>query len=147
MNRLFVFLAVVALVIALPVTHDAFAGNNNTKVEICHVNSANSPAVVSYTYWDNFCGSYYKSGPYTTTYVLGRVIEVDESAVDTHLANGDAQYFSALDDYWTGYLTSVEENIVDVTYSHYHSCGLHSWGYDYTNTNAVIKNANCWFYG
>jgi len=42
MTRFIVLAAVVALAIALPATHEAFAGNNNTKVSICHVNSSNS---------------------------------------------------------------------------------------------------------
>ena len=127
MNRLFVFLAVVALVIALPVTHEAFAGNNNTKVEICHVNSSNSPGVYDLTY------TYYYSGGYTYTYPVGRVIEVNASAVAAHVAHGDSTYFYPLDEYTINWLESLE----GLNGSYYY--------YELNNTNAVIKNADCYW--
>ena len=51
MRRLAVFLALAGLILALPMAHDAIAKKGDkVKVDVCHVNSANTPGVVSAPY-------------------------------------------------------------------------------------------------
>ena len=144
MTRFFVFAAVVALVIALPVTHEAFAGGNNTKVSICHVNNSNSPAVQVYTYHYGYYNYYEYGYVRTLTYHLGRFIEVDESAVAAHVDHGDSTGY-ALSEYTADYLTSWEDNDYGNSYG---TPYVSSYWYYYSavHTNAVIKNANCYWY-
>ena len=75
MKRLIVVLCVVGFIVALPMSHLAFAGKPEekpAKVEICHVNSANDVVVLG-----------------TVVIAYGRVIEVSENAVAAHEAHGD----------------------------------------------------------
>ena len=73
MKRLIVVLCVVGFIVALPMSHLAFAGKGPApKVEICHVNSANDVVVLG-----------------TLVIAYGRVIEVSENAVAAHEAHGD----------------------------------------------------------
>lgn len=77
MKRLLVVLCVVGLFAALPLSHLAFAAEPETKVAICHVNSANDV-------YQNV--------------VFGHVIEVSEEAVPAHQEHGDNLRFIPLDE-------------------------------------------------
>ncbi|MHC4973342.1 MAG: hypothetical protein ACYTG3_13520 [Planctomycetota bacterium] len=149
MARFIVFAAVAALVIAFPVTHEALAGND-TKVKICHVNSANKPGVYDRTYEYANSNGYYSTYQLIRTHHLGKVIEVDDSAVAAHLAHGDSTWWYELDgDYvpsWatSAYLTTLED-IEDYYYRYENpwSGYWYEYSYTYDNVNAVIKNADC----
>ena len=78
MKRLLIMLCVVAFLVALPMSHSAFAGKK-AKVAICHVNSAN----------DAIEGV-------GATLVFGKVIEVSENAVAAKEAKGDSAVFYPL---------------------------------------------------
>ena len=152
MRRLILFMALAALIVALPATHDVFA-KKMPKVKICHVNSSNSPAVkdVRWDYEKVYRAfplrPITRSGRVVTTYHLGRVIMVSRNAMATHVAHGDSPRFASLTRRGAAMLTSLEDR---ETFSR-------SWmGFDpgfgrykvtvdgeFDNTNAVIKNANC----
>jgi hypothetical protein len=99
--------------------------------------------------WEEwYYGSYYTSS-YSDTYDFGRVIEVDESAVDAHIAHGDGLYYNALDAYYTTGVTYADlfTDLDSYFYDYSWDYGGYWYGHvDYTNTNGVIKNANCWFW-
>lgn len=79
MKRLLVMLGVVAFLAALPLSHLAWA-EEPCLVPICHVNSAND--VFSFD---------------DTLLVFGRVIEIDENAVQAHLdEHGDSLFYETL---------------------------------------------------
>ncbi len=137
-------------------THTTFAGNE-AKVDICHVNSSNSPGVYAYDYERTYKYTYdngtvydygYTSG-YSNTYHLGRVISVAESAVEAHVAHGDSTTFNDLTESTEDYITSLED--LNYNYSYYYSYDygsyLYEYGYSYglDNTNAVVRNANCYW--
>ena len=162
MKRVFVFALLAGLILAIPLSH-VFAAKE-AKVEICHVNSANSAG--SLTYVGSYMADYTDLNPndgydydqldysieydYTYTYHLGRVIEVAASAVDAHVAHGDSASWNELDEFWADYITSMDD--LDDSYSYdysYTSAGYYSYEYhsEYTRdgTSGVNKNANCWF--
>jgi hypothetical protein len=141
MKRLMVLAAVAALVLALPLTHDAFAAKD-VKVTICHVNSSNTPAVISYSYWEYYYGYVY-SGAYETTYYLGNMIEVDESALPAHYGHGDPNAWAPLNDWVVEYLTTLEDYNGYYEYDYRPTYDYYGW-YEYNNVNAVIKNADCY---
>ena len=162
MKRVFVFALLAGLVLAIPMSH-VFAAKE-AKVEICHVNSANSAG--SYTYHYHNSRDYTDLNPndgidynrydyfygyeYTYTYHLGRVIEVAESAVDAHVAHGDSASFNELTDYWADWITSLD----DIDYSNTYEYSYTSPGHfvreferesSRDGTSGVNKNANCWW--
>jgi hypothetical protein len=82
MKRLIVVLCVVGFIVALPMSHLASAAKPQTKVAICHVNSANDVL-------------YLEDGNVVT---FGRVIVISENAVATHVAqHGDSTEYADLD--------------------------------------------------
>ncbi len=80
MKRLLIMLCLVAFLVALPMSHSAFA-KKPAKVEICHVNSANDILDLG-----------------TVVITFGKVIEVSENAVEAHLAHGDSTTFFPMDE-------------------------------------------------
>ena len=78
MKRLLVVLCVVGFIFALPLSQSVLA-KPNTKVAICHVNSANEILDLG-----------------DVVVVFGRVIEVSENAVEAHEAHGDSTAFEPL---------------------------------------------------
>ena len=163
MKRVFVFALLAGLVLAIPMSH-VFAAKE-AKVEICHVNSANSAG--SYTHVGSSMTDYTDLNPndgtdynqydysneydYTVTYNLGRVIEVAASAVDAHVAHGDSTVWYELTENAADYFTSMDDldgsDSYDYsgTYAGYYSWVSHS-EYTRDGTSAVIKNANCYMY-
>ena len=71
-----IYLLPLAVIFLSPVPNETFAGAS--KVEICHVNAANDQ-------------TYLQFGSIRFWFTQGRVISVAESAVDSHLAHGDAE--------------------------------------------------------
>jgi hypothetical protein len=148
MKRLALFVAIVAVAVLVPATHGLLAKPAN-KVDVCHLNSSNQPGVIQedvayFEIWGGYEYSY--SYSLTSTYFVGRVISVDESAVPAHVAGGDSTWFYALDEYTADALTSLED-WQDYYYDWYWDDMNYGWySVDYTNTNAVITNANCYFY-
>ena len=89
MKRLIVVLCVVGFIVALPMSHLAFAGKPEgkpVKVDICH--ATDSAAMMS-----------------GGTLIIGHVINVSENAVDAHLAHGDSLEINDIDDEgpWAGH--------------------------------------------
>ena len=81
MKRLLVILCVVGFVVALPMSHLAFAAKAD-KVDICHVT-------------DSLDGL----GPDgNVTLIVGHVINVSGNAVDAHVAHGDSLVINDIDD-------------------------------------------------
>ena len=78
MKRLIILVCVVALLVALPMSHMAFAAKK-VKVDICHVTDS---VVV------NLAG---------VSLVVGHVINVSENAVAAHLAHGDILAINDID--------------------------------------------------
>ena len=152
MSRFIVIAAIAAFVIAVPMTHTADAGGN-TKVDVCHVNSANSPGTVSYDYGTTYSypyQGYSYSNSVSYTYHVGKVISVDESAVQTHVDDGDSTWFYESDDLdWIESLEDYSDSSYTYTYYvgypyyTYYTCT--SWT-TYDNTNGVNKNANCYWW-
>ena len=92
MKRLIILFCVAGLLAALSLSHVATAAKPETKVAICHVNSANDILDL---------------GPYGVL-VFGKVIEVSENAVETHVTeHGDSTDFFTFDkedrEYWAEY--------------------------------------------
>ncbi|MCK6459212.1 MAG: hypothetical protein L6Q95_04875 [Planctomycetes bacterium] len=146
MKRFVVLAAVAVLVIGLPLAHDAVAAKN-VKVTICHLNSSNTPAVYSYSYWESWYGYEY-SVAYEQTYYLGNMIEVDESAIAAHVGHGDpgpalGYEWAPLDDYAAEYLTTLEDYNGYFEFDYRPDWDYYGW-YEYDNVNAVIKNADCY---
>ena len=82
MKRLLFVLCVAGFLAALPLSHVATAAKPETKVAICHVNSANDVLDLD--------------GLVVT---FGRVIEVSENAVAAHVAqHGDSESYLPLDE-------------------------------------------------
>jgi hypothetical protein len=94
MKRLIVVLCVVGFIVALPMSHLAFAKKAD-KVLICH---ATDLFDVPQNQW---------------TLVVGHVIEVSENALDAHLAHGDTTVINDIDDVSIFGLTwrQVAENV------------------------------------
>ena len=89
MKRLIVVLCVVGFIVALPMSHLAFAGKPEekpVKVDICHATDS---------------GALQSGG----TLIIGHVINVSENAVDAHLAHGDSLEINDIDDEgpWAGH--------------------------------------------
>lgn len=80
MRRSFVLFGVVALCLALSVSHNALAGKKGPapKVDICHV----TDSIDIGNGW---------------TLVVGHVINVSENAIDAHLAHGDTLIYDDID--------------------------------------------------
>ena len=83
MKRLLVMLCVAGVIAAIPLCNVATAAKKETKVAICHVNSANDVVVLG-----------------DSVFVFGRIIEVPETAVEAHLAHGDSTDFVTLTETW-----------------------------------------------
>jgi hypothetical protein len=82
MKRLLILFCVTGLLAALALSHVATAARPEPKVLICHVNSANDILDLGP------CG----------VLVFGKVIEVSENAVDTHVTqHGDSTEYCDLD--------------------------------------------------
>ncbi len=148
MKRVALFVAIVAVAIMVPATHGLLA-KPASKVDVCHLNSSNEPGVIREvgSYFEVYGGFEYSwSWSATSTYFLGRVISVAQSAVPAHVAGGDSTWFYALDEWTADALTSLED-WEDCFYEWYWDDENYGWySVDYTNTNAVITNANCYFY-
>ena len=123
MRRFALLLAVVALIVIVPATHAVFAGG--VKVDVCHINSANQPAIIHYDYvYDYYLFNYVTGLPseshsvrsYTATYTLGKVISVDEDAVDAHVAHGDTTLFLPLNDATAALLEHIADGYSDIEY-------------------------------
>jgi len=88
MKRMLILLCLVGLIVAVPLSHSAFAAKKkkakkkdpNVKVSICH---ATDSFDVPTNGW---------------TQIVGHVITVSENAVDAHLAHGDSTVINSLDD-------------------------------------------------
>jgi len=80
MKRGLVMLCVVGIIAAIPLCTVATAAKKETKVAICHVNSANDVVDLG-------------GG---VALVFGKIIEVPEAAVEAHLAHGDSREFIPL---------------------------------------------------
>ena len=82
MKRTLVLLCVVGLLVALPLSHSAFAKGAKApaKVEICHATDAFDVPTNEFTL------------------IVGHVISVSEKAVDAHLAHGDSAVINDIDD-------------------------------------------------
>jgi|GEM_PF-5209647 len=112
MKRLLILLCVAGLLAALPMSHLALAGKPEekpAKVVICHLNGAN-PTV--------------NDGTHPGTWYFGRRIEVAESAVEAHLAHGDAVFGG---DYPRD-LTKAKRAAIEAVYG------------------VSLPNANCYFF-
>jgi hypothetical protein len=140
MRRIFGFMCLAAILVALPLTH-SLAGKSE-KVTICHLDSANSPGVHQFSW--NWLGPFYPRAKYTMYY--GRVIEVAEDAVDAHLAHGDrVEDFYTPDDtspyghYWSDWDEFVYfgESLTTIYPDQ------RQWPHWFDDTDAVVKNANC----
>ena len=149
MRRLALLIALVALVVAIPATHTVFA--KAVKVDVCHLNSANQAAVISYDYqydyvYPAYGYDYHYNYSYSYTYQMGMVISVDENAVDAHVAHGDSVYFNELTEYWANFFQNLDDYYTDYEYEYEDANYYYYYSSDYNNTNAVVKNADCWFY-
>lgn len=81
MKRLLILFCVAGLLAALSLSHVATAAKPETKVAICHVNSANDILDLG-----------------GVVIAFGKVIEVSENAVDTHVTqHGDSTQYVPLD--------------------------------------------------
>ena len=157
MHRLAILLALVALVVAVPATHTVFA--KATKVDVCHVNSANQPGIYSYDWvsdyiYENkisgYTYEYHYDYTYTITYHLGKVTSVAEDAVDAHVAHGDSTRFYALSDAMSDWIEALGDygtdyeygpNVIDTpTYYRYYYY-KRTWN----NESGVVKNADCYW--
>jgi hypothetical protein len=104
MKRMLFVVCVAALLAALPASHFALANGPAPKVSICHVNSANGVGVDE------------SDAPV----FFGRVIEVSENALATHLAqHGDSTEYTTFDKADYGYYEDLYQ--------------------------VQLKNANCFF--
>jgi hypothetical protein len=110
MRRLVLLLGLMALVVALPASHGAFA--KSTKVDVCHVNAGNQAGF--YGTVDDVKVKTDGVWQYNYTYIkgytwrLGKVISVSEDAVDAHVAHGDSTWFYALTDERADYIESFD---------------------------------------
>jgi len=112
MKRSIILLCVAGLLAALPMSHLALAGKPEempAKVAICHVNSANDTV---------------RDGTNPGTWYFGRMIEVAESAVEAHLAHGDAIFGGQ----YPKELTEEKRALIEVVYG------------------VSLPNANCYFF-
>ena len=150
MRRLVLFLGLMAIIIAIPATHDVFAAKMD-KVSICHVNSSNTPGerMYSYGYEYDYANPDYTDYTYwytqTWTYHLGREISVNGNAVEDHVAHGDSTSYSALGDMTAASLESLENGNNFYEYSYDYGYMVYSYWRGYQNTNAVVTNANCYW--
>ncbi len=132
MRRLILFVALAALIVALPATHDVFA-KKMPKVKICHVNSSNSAGLLDFKFLPN-----------VISFNFGRVISVDASAVDAHVAHGDrAKYFFTPDSKHIGHWAITCPKTWDKYVDWAQSLEDMKPVFFFDNTNAVVKNANC----
>jgi hypothetical protein len=150
MRRFVLLLGLLALVVALPATHTVFA--KATKVDVCHVNSANQPGLYNYSYLyrydydEGYSYAWYEYHyDYHLTYHLGQVIQVSESAVDAHVAHGDSIEFFALTESAVDYITSLEDWNEFYEYTYEGSYYTYTYQRVRDNTNAVVKNADCYW--
>ncbi len=81
MKRLIILLCVVAFLVALPMSHMAFAKKAKVKVDICHAT--------------DFKVGLGADG--NVTLIVGHVINVSENAVAAHLAHGDSTVINDID--------------------------------------------------
>ena len=110
MKRLILLVCVAGLLAALPISHLAVACNPPArKVLVCHVNSANDTV---------------RDGRNPGTWYFGRAIEVAASAVEAHLAHGDAVFGG---DYPRD-LTKAKRAAIEAVYG------------------VSLPNANCYFF-
>jgi hypothetical protein len=91
LKRLLILFCVAGMLAAIPLSHVATAAKPETKVAICHVNSANDILDLG-----------------SIVIVFGKVIEVSENAVETHVTqHGDSTDFFIFDkedrEYWEEY--------------------------------------------
>ena len=162
MSRVLVFIALIALIAAVPVSHVVAA--KAEKVSVCHVNSANTPGSYAYDYsysvdytdlnpndaidWNDYDREYETA--YEVTYHLGQVIEVSENALDAHLGHGDSTVFYALTEYAADWISSLDDIDYEYSYSYsYTYPNYYSYEYEYEysrdGTSGVVKNADCYW--
>ena len=148
MRRFLMLAAIAAFVIALPLAHNALA-TPEAKVQLCHVNSSNTPATYVYDSYEWYYGTEY-SYHYEYAYCFGNVIEVAASAVDAHLAHGDSTAYYLFADYlpdfdYADYFENWDQNDYYYEWDYRPDYDYYGhYGADYTNGN--VKNADCFFY-
>ena len=163
MTRITIFAGLIALIVALPASHILAA--KPEKVSICHVNSSNSPGSRGYDYfsgidytdlhpndgidWNRF-DRVFSDFTVTTTYNLGRVIEVDASAVDAHLAHGDSLFYFEPSDAYLDFISTIEDTLPPDSSSTFSFTSPNRYSYlrtlfsrEWFGTNAGVGNANC----
>lgn len=143
MRRASILFAVVASIAILPTLHTAQA-TPAAKVQVCHLNSSNTPATRTYDYEYHYNTTDLEYH-YDYTYSFGRVIEVNENAVDAHVEHGDSTSFGMLTEYLVEYFETWDQ--YDYSYSYDARPGL---DYYYSSssdfTNGEINNADCYVF-
>ena len=151
MKRLLLLGAVLTVAGLFPMAHSALAAPAS-KVNVCHLNSSNTPATYEYDYvnqYHYYSYDYSYEYHYTYTYSFGNVIEVAESALGGHEGHGDSTSYWTLTDYLIDYFGAWSQYNYTYSYSWDYRPAQDYYGsyaYSTVRTDSEIKNADCYVY-